>query len=32
MKKRILAAALTCLLLAGCAPGTAVPLEEEPAV
>ena len=32
MKKRILAAALACLLLAGCAPGAAVPLEEEPAV
>ncbi len=32
MKKRILAAALACLLLAGCAPGTTVPLEEEPAV
>ena len=32
MKKRILAAALACLLLAGCAPETTVPLEEEPAV
>ena len=32
MKKRILAAALACLLLAGCAPEATVPLEEEPAV
>ena len=32
MKKRILAAVLACLLLAGCAPGTTVPPEEEPAV
>lgn len=32
MKKRILAATLACLLLAGCAPETTVPVEEEPAV
>ena len=32
MKKRILAAALACLLLAGCAPETTVPLTEESAV